>query len=216
MTEERDFPQGPPSDKPAAIFFPTTLTIAQESDLKYVIALQKKHTGELGFLPAGALSAYVQMSQLLIAHENDEPCGYVVGRKQLRYDPRIAPITQACIQFDAQRRHHGFALVCRVCTDAILRHQELVQCWCAADIEANSFWEAAGFTEICEEERGNTRKRKLKLWRKPLKGSLLPWMREPPPRAGHKAKTTANRTLSTPEPQMELGFPAPSPSTRYF
>jgi hypothetical protein len=35
------------------------------------------------------------------------------------------------------------------------------------------------------------------LWRKPLSGRMQPWMLEPPPRAGWKAKTTASRRGTT-------------------
>ena len=76
--------------------------IATERDASFVLDLQKKFSDALGFLPAAAVRNYVESGRVLIGKENDDHAGYVLGRGALRYDPRIAPITQAAVRMDAR------------------------------------------------------------------------------------------------------------------
>ena len=128
--------------------------------LTYILGLAKKHTDEIGFLPRPTVERYWASNQVLIESENAEPCGFLIfGRGW----PRLK-IYQACIQYDAQRRAHGLALVGRVIALASERACDAVSLWCADDLPANEFWQAAGFQLLRSKPGGHRRGRNLNLW----------------------------------------------------
>lgn len=142
-------------------------------DLSYVIALSKKHYEEIGFLPAPRLEAYRQSGQLWMAHENDELCGFMVWGRGWP----ILRVYQVCIQYDAQRREHGIALVRRLIAKADQEGYEAISCYVADDIDANSFWRAAGFRLVGQRDNGNVRGRLHNHWvmtmPKPMQGQIF-------------------------------------------
>lgn len=134
--------------------------MATEMMLRYVLELARKNTEALGFIPAPKLEQYAAAGQLWMAYENDDPCGYLVfgaGWPVLR-------IYQACIQYDARRREHGLALLRRLIAYAIAHGYEAISCWCADDLEANAFWQAAGFVWAGQREGGRRRGSKHNRW----------------------------------------------------
>lgn len=153
-------------------------------DLPFLIDLQKKNSAALGYLPAMALKWYADHRMVLLAKENEEPAGYILGRPSLRFNRAICPIYQAAVAFDAQRRHHGLALLERLEAIARGRGQLALQANCASDLEANEFWAAAGFRPIVCMTPDNARGRDLICWRKPLTKLIPSWFIEPPARAG--------------------------------
>jgi ribosomal protein S18 acetylase RimI-like enzyme len=106
------------------------------------------------------IETYAQRGQLLLAWENDEPCGFLIhgdSWPQLR-------IYQACIQYDARRREHGMALVAALTAKAHAKGCHDIRLWCADDLDSNEFWRSAGF-EYCAQRRGGRRRgRKHNLW----------------------------------------------------
>jgi len=145
----------------------------------------KKFSGELGFLPKMAMEEYLKRGCIDFAQENDDDAGYLLIRPMR--DRSKLSIVQAAVCTDAQRRHIGLALV----NDAICKRAagvRIVQSWCASDIEAVNFWTAAGFVEICREERGNSRKREMILFRKALVDVPSAELLAIPERAGWKAR----------------------------
>jgi N-acetylglutamate synthase-like GNAT family acetyltransferase len=167
-----------------------TIRIATTDDLTYINSLMRKHAGAVGFMPFAGLEWLIQRQLIKIALENGEPAGYLLGRKQYRWAPLMRPITQAAIQYDAQRRHLGSALVKLIEADARAAGQIALQCCCAADLDANQFWSAEGFKPICWLTPDNARKRPVICWRKPLASRLPLWFAQPPPRSGHQGLTT--------------------------
>jgi hypothetical protein len=167
---------------------PSQLKIATPADSRFVADLQRKHSDALGFLPRVAIDTYVASGRVLIGRENDDHAGYILGRNSLRYDRRIAPITQAAVCMDARRRHLGLALVEAWCSAAYQDGRSCVQCWCADDLESATFWPAVGFTAIARRWPQNSRRRSLTLWRRPIRSADLdPTFRVLPPLAGHRA-----------------------------
>ena len=127
---------------------------------KYAEHLARKEYEAVGFLPRPRLEAYEAAGQILAEEENGELCGVVVfgnGHPTLR-------IYQAIIQYDARRMEHGLNLVARVMDEATRRHCDTVSLWCADDLPANNFWQAAGFIRIGQREGGAKRGRKHNLW----------------------------------------------------
>lgn len=163
---------------------------ATEADRLFVDSLQKKFSKQLGFIPDAALDWYLSAGRILLTLENEEPAGYVLGREYLRWNFSIRPITQAAVCFDAQRRHIGLALVNRTEADARRVGQVALQACCAEGLDANEFWKAAGFVEICRLKPDNARKRQIIVWRKLLIAWEPTWFRAPPPVHGTRARKT--------------------------
>lgn len=154
-----------------------------------MLALARRHTNEIGFIPGQAYENLIDMQRVQLALENGDPAGMILGRAALRWCIAMRPITQAAIQFDAQRRHHGLALVTREATDARASGQVALQACCREGLEANEFWRIAGFQEICRLDPTNARNRKVICWRKSLVPGFIPkWFHVPPPVSGHKAR----------------------------
>lgn len=138
--------------------------------LNYVVDLARRNTDAIGFIPRPKLEKYEQAGQILTGYENDEPCGFLVygnGYPLLR-------VYQACIQYDARRREHGFALVRDLETRAAHRGVEAISLWCASDLEASEFWRAAGFERVGTKLGGARRARSLSCWRKIMPAPAQP------------------------------------------
>lgn len=153
-----------------------------------IVHLQKKFSNQLGFLPTKALEWYLENQHVGVAKENGEPVGYVLGRPAFKYQPLMRPITQAAVFLDAQRRHHGLALVNAVCEKAANAGQIVVQASCAADIDAVDFWHDAGFYPIGHHQLENARGREVIVFRRLLVPQCPDWFWTPPPRSGHRAR----------------------------
>lgn len=136
-----------------------TIRSATESDLPYVMGLQRANRESVGGLPSPALAERIQRGTLTLSLLNDEPCGYLMWD----YRATVLRIPQACIQYDARRREYGKALwlsvlaKCADVTEARLR--------CAADIDANLFWREMGFICVTVVQGGTRRGRMLNVWR---------------------------------------------------
>ena len=127
------------------------------SDLSYVMELQRRNRESVGGLPRPAIQERIEKGTLALGILNDEPCGYLMfdqGGGVLR-------IPQACIQYDARRSAYGHALVGWV----LARWQaDEVRLRCAADVEANLFWQDLGFVCTAIVDGGVRRGRLLNCW----------------------------------------------------
>ena len=136
-------------------------------DVPYIIQLQRKNRESVGGLPQPAFEERIIRQNLLLATINDDPVGYLL------YDHRnnTIKIPQACIQYDARRRHYGNALI-----DNMFRHHPDVSdvtLRCAADIEANIFWRSLGFECTATVPGGTRRKRMINIWQLWLQPRLI-------------------------------------------
>lgn len=136
-----------------------TIRQATDTDTAYVMGLQRANRESVGGLPQPAIEDRIRRGTLTLALLNGEPCGYLMWD----YRDTVLRIPQACIQYDARRREYGKALWLRVlslCPDvseARLR--------CAADIDANLFWQEMGFGCVRVVKGGARRGRLLNVWR---------------------------------------------------
>ena len=137
-------------------------------DVAYAVALAKRNSEALSFIPTPQLENYAAKGQLLIQTENDEPCGFLVYGAGFP----VMRVYQSCIQFDARRRENGMALVARLVAVAERRQCQGISLWCAQDLEANAFWSAAGFQLIGRREGGLRRGRIHNHWLLPVGPSL--------------------------------------------
>ncbi len=129
-------------------------------DLEYVLALSRRHYEEIGFLPAPRLAEYQRRGQLWMAQENSELCGFMVWGRGWP----VLRVYQVCIQYDAQRREHGIALVRRLVQKADQEGYEAISCFVADDIDANAFWKAGGFLLVGQRDGGVARARRHNHW----------------------------------------------------
>jgi hypothetical protein len=134
--------------------------LALPADLPYVVALQNLNRESVGHLPTPALAERVDRGTVALSEENGEPCGYLL----YDYTAGVLRIPQACIQYDARRQTFGHALVAWVTG----RYPELAEMRlrCAADLEANLFWQGLGFHCVAVVAGGSRRGRKINLWRR--------------------------------------------------
>jgi N-acetylglutamate synthase-like GNAT family acetyltransferase len=159
--------------------------VATESDIRFVDHLQKKFANCVGFLPKIAIENIIAQGSMRIAMENDDAAGYILSRPNLKWQPLMRSITQACVAMDAQRRHHGLALLQQIEAESRAAGLVAIQACCAVGLESNSFWHAAGFRPVVHMTPENVRGREIICWRKPL-GSVVPsWFTALPRRAGY-------------------------------
>jgi hypothetical protein len=109
-------------------------------------------------------------------------------------------ITQAAVAMDAQRRHHGLALLSRIESESRAMGLLAIQACCAVGLESNEFWHTAGFRPIVHMRPRNIRGREIICWRKPLTAQVPIWFAMPPKYAGYvgaKPITTRDPNRST-------------------
>lgn len=171
------------------------LSRATVSDLKFIDSLQKKFGRSLGFLPTEALRVNLEQQNVDLCLENGEAAGYLLCRPRLSWQPLLGSIVQAAVCMDAQRRHHGLALLLQVEERARAAGQIGLQANCAIGVEANEFWAAAGFKPIAHLTPATKSAREIICWRKPLVRKLPLWFTQLPARAGgrgHTVQSTRN------------------------
>lgn len=163
---------------------PFTVRTAVPSDVKFIDALQKRFSNEVGFLPLAALDANIVKNRIAIGFENDEPAGYILGKPNYKGDPELAILYQCAIEYSAQRHMLGSSLL-EHAVGLFPPPSALACAWVAQDIEANFFWEACGFEPIAA-RRGSKRKGRVHIF----------WQRRIDPR---------NKTVELRHPDMTHG-----------
>jgi undecaprenyl pyrophosphate synthase len=108
---------------------------------------------------------------------------------------------------DAQRRHHGLALLLKIEEEARQRGQVAIQANCAIGVEANEFWAAAGFKPIAHLTPQTKSQREIICWRKPLTRKLPAWFTVLPAKAGGRS-LAVNSTRNINRASKELDFAA--------
>ena len=128
--------------------------------VKYADDLARKNSEALSFIPRPKLEWYAERGRLMLAMENDDPCGFLIHGD----NGSAMKIYQACVQYDARRREHGLELVSRLVKKATARQATSISLWCADDLEANDFWRQAGFQFAGQREGGERRGRIHNRW----------------------------------------------------
>jgi hypothetical protein len=165
--------------------------VAKPADRPYIIALQKKFSNQIGFLPTAAIDELVTASRVLVGRINEEPAGYFAFRQKMRGVPNCASIVQAAVQYDAQRLGVAMALenaAAELCRNA---KAEMIQAWCRSDLPANLFWDVMRYRQIAQRHPKNARKRPIILWRKPLTPTHPSNLSEVPRVAGCRTRLIA-------------------------
>ena len=147
---------------------PAAVRTATAADLRVVIDLARRFSNQIGFIPETQLEEDIAAGSIIITLENDTPAGYMLARPGLATFRECRPIFQTAVYLDAQRRHHGLALLQDIETTTRHAGKHVLQCMCREELESNFFWKAAGFVPIGRRTAVNARKQPLILWRKAL------------------------------------------------
>lgn len=145
---------------------------ATTADFRYIDSLQWKFAPQISFLPRPAIQWYLDRGHISLATVNDDPVGYVLSHRRLRWCPAIRPIFQAAVQLDARRLSHGRIMVNMVISAALEAGQRAVQANCVESPEQDAFWLACGFLDMGYLPTTNSRRRRLRCWRRFLHGGI--------------------------------------------
>ena len=139
----------------------THIAPAKIRDLKFIEHLSNRFNHAVGFIPRIALVNRIEGRAgggVLLARVNKQEGGFLHYGSMIHNECRIF---QAAIDYDLQRQHHGLTLV----NDFIERADDagvrLITLRCRTDLNANRFWQAAGFRHV-QTERG-------------MRGNLFVW-----------------------------------------
>lgn len=175
-----------------------TTRIATADDLPFVLALTRRESNTLAWIPTAGVQWYLNGGHCLIAERRNTPIGYLYGRPELATLPHIRPITQLCVDPRHRRQGAATALVNRWTADARADSRRILQAWCRSDLPANALWRALGFQHVATRSPDTARRKTLLLWRAPIARCTPAQLRQLPPRAGWKAThTRARRTKPT-------------------
>jgi N-acetylglutamate synthase-like GNAT family acetyltransferase len=141
---------------------------ATQADYRFVKDLQNKHRNEIGFIPPGATQREIEWGHVLFAEENADDAGFLLVQPALGGQRTTAAIIQAAVRMDARRMKIGLALVAAIAAKAKAAGSTILQCWCRTDLDANAFWNAAGFQHIATRNGGTIKNIPCRLWRLPL------------------------------------------------
>jgi len=146
----------------------TTIRLANDNDLRFILHLQRQYSEQLGYIPRQPTEAHLLAGNILLAETNDDDTGFLLILPGLAHQPTTAAIIQAAIRLDAQRQTYGLQLVTLAETAARQAGKTIIQAACRANLEANLFWKAAGYQITAYHAAGHKRRNQTLLWRKAL------------------------------------------------
>jgi hypothetical protein len=163
-----------PEPRLSVVGGPISIRQAELKDLAFIDALQKKHSKMVGFLFTETLEKKIKAGHVLIAEEANEPrpsgsgvadhahsplphgrglsgtpipLGYCIFQDKYDKHDDVGIFYQVNVTPHKQRGLVGAALV-KAALDRAAYGCKLACCWCAQDLEANSFWESLGFVPL--------------------------------------------------------------------
>lgn len=137
----------------------------------YIDKLQRANADDLAFYPLSTLAQALDARHVLTCYENDEPAGYLwYGSVRGGYD---VTIYQACVDYDARRRHLGWQMVADLVLIANAGGAVGIRLKCASSADSNIFWQAAGFYCTNVTNGGIKRGRQLNHYRTDLTSGLF-------------------------------------------
>lgn len=155
------------------------IRFATLNDIPYIVALSKKESFCLGFIPKMAYESAITgikkgkrwsptcNDKLFVCEENGDLVGFVM----FSYG-NPAKCNQICIQEDARLIARGQALLSAAISHGNLRGIEDFACGCADDLPSNFFWKQMGWIKVGERKGishkntwKETSKRKVNIYR---------------------------------------------------
>ena len=152
--------------------------------LGFVDATQKAAREEIGFLPMSWLEQKAEAGQVAVILVAGEPAGFVSFGVPRRDQP--FRWFQVAIDYSLRRQTYGAALAEYVENVGVLAGARDIWFKCAADIDANAFWLARGYSCVDHITGGIRRSRILNVYYKALRPTLCDISIEP---AQHEVRT---------------------------
>ena len=145
-----------------------TVVTTHPDMILYIDSLQKKNAEELSFYPRQVFEREYENGRLFLGMLNGEPCGYIyVGARGMD-----VKCHQVCIEYEARKRFYGASLV--KVMENYAKGSYTISLRCGFDLDANSFWEAMGYSCVAHQTGGVRRMRTINVWRKQLIPDLFP------------------------------------------
>lgn len=149
----------------------SVLIDSKQTHVRYIDKLQRQNADDLAFYPLTTLERALEDKQIIFCRENDEPAGYLwFGSMR---GGRDVIIYQACVDYDARRRHLGFGMVADLLAMAREAACTGVRLKCASSAESNEFWQAIGFYCTRVARGGVKRGRDINYYRTDLAQTLF-------------------------------------------
>ena len=139
------------------IYMPTDFRIsdALPADLLGIEALRRSESSALGFIPKSLFESIVNKTLLygrsrwkyttvLACYDNDDLTGYALAGLYQR--TRMLNVFQIVVRSDARRWFRALRLIDTLTAEAVCRGLQHAKARVAADLEANLFWRAIGWT----------------------------------------------------------------------
>ncbi len=134
-------------------------------DLDYIVGLMRTETDAVGFIPSTAIANYwLRRGQYIIPRSRHGPRrGYLLHGPTKPH--KLLRVHQVLIDYDWRRRAHATAAVRQLIARARRAGAPTIQLRCAADLDANAFWLAMGFTPTGIQNPPNRRSRAIITYR---------------------------------------------------
>ena len=144
------------------------IRLATPKDLLFIRDLQRRFTNQIGFIPSAGVERELNRGRILLGAINNQEAGFLLTIPHLTSQPCTTAIIQTAVRLDAQRLSLGSELVNTLARTARDQGNTILQAWCKANLEANLFWQAQGFTAVATRNGGNGKHVPHILWRQPL------------------------------------------------
>jgi hypothetical protein len=118
-------------------------------------------------MPRAWLQKCLEKELVTLLLENGQPAAYLLAKARYKGRDDVGIIYQACVQYDAQRRTIGTALV-EHHLNRFPETTKLVGLWCAQDLDANLFWRAMNFRPIAYRAGSRAKQRLHIYWQRQL------------------------------------------------
>lgn len=130
-------------------------------DAAFIIGLMKTETDALGFIPSFAIEdRWIPSGRYIIQRDRrGRRRGYLLHGPARKADPLY--VNQVCIDHDHRLKKYATAALAELYKRATQAGCSSIRLRCAADLEANAFWTAAGFLPVGIYAGGKRRDRQI-------------------------------------------------------
>lgn len=116
--------------------------VARAEAMKFCGSASRLDADKIGWIPLAALDQARVERRLLICYNNGDHVGYLMYNQQ----HNVLKVFQTWVRADARLILHGRALIDALEHTNRKRPATRITLWCAADLAANHFWAALGFS----------------------------------------------------------------------
>jgi GNAT superfamily N-acetyltransferase len=133
----------------------------------YVVALHRRNSENLGFIPRRTIEDYAATGQIILADDGGCEAGYLL----LGCGGDIARIYQACIEVDLRLLGLGRELVERAEALAKRSSATKIRLRCRDSLASNEFWTALGFDCVGTVPGGQRRGKMINIYDRTVRNS---------------------------------------------